>query len=156
MSRLWQKPADIGCEPDGRDPGAAGGICGGEDHVAVGGDQFADIHRWRGWTGVASANHGLYQPSTGPAPGTWEDGADDYKAVKQRLGTGFTRYEDAVAGAAWLFDGNTFWTLDDPPVMNANAAYVQKHKLGGIMFWELSGDTPDGELINAIAGGLSA
>lgn len=109
----------------------------------------------RGWTGVASENHGLYQPAAGAAPGTWEAGVDDYKVAKQRLGSGFTRYEDTQAGAAWLFDGTTFWTFDDPPVMTAKAEYVREHKLGGIMFWELSGDTPDGELIHAIAGGLS-
>jgi chitinase len=108
----------------------------------------------RGWTGVGSANHGLYQSATGPASGTWEAGDDDYKVVKQRLSSGFSRYEDPVAGAAWLFDGTTFWTFDDPPIMTAKARYaVQKH-LGGIMFWELSGDTPDGELVAAIANGM--
>jgi len=109
----------------------------------------------RGWAGVAPASNGLYQSSSGAAPGTWEAGVDDYKVVKQRLSEGFTRHEDAAAGAAWLFDGTTFWTFDDPPVMSAKAQYVREHKLGGIMFWELSGDTPDGELVNAVADGLS-
>jgi chitinase len=109
----------------------------------------------RGWTGVAPANDGLYQPAAGPAPGTWEAGVDDYKVVKQRLSSGFTRHEDTGAGAAWLFDGTTFWTFDDPPIMRAKAEYARHRKLGGIMFWELSGDTPDGELIGAIADGLS-
>jgi chitinase len=108
----------------------------------------------RGWTGVATANHGLYQTASGPAPGTWEAGVDDYKVAKGLLGSGFTRYEDGEAGAAWLFDGTTFWTYDDPSVMSAKARYVNDNKLGGIMFWELSGDTADGELIRAIAGGL--
>jgi GH18 family chitinase len=27
-------------------------------------------------------------------------------------------------------------------VMTAKAGYVRQNKLGGIMFWELSGDTP--------------
>jgi chitinase len=108
----------------------------------------------RGWTGVAPANHGLYQTASGPAPGTWEAGVDDYKVAKGLLGSGFTRYEDGEAGAAWLFDGTTFWTFDDPSVMSAKARYVNDNKLGGIMFWELSGDTADGELIRAIAGGL--
>jgi chitinase len=108
----------------------------------------------RGWTGVGAANHGLYQTASGAAPGTWEAGVDDYKVAKQRLSSGFTRYEDAAAGAAWLFDGTTFWTFDDPPVMTAKARYVAGKRLGGIMFWELSGDTPSGELIAAIANGL--
>ena len=108
-----------------------------------------------GWTGVNPANHGLYQTASGAAPGTWEAGSDDYKAVKALLGQGFTRYEDSEAVAAWVFDGTTFWTFDDPPVMTAKAEYVRQNNLGGIMFWELSGDTPAGELIHAIADGLS-
>ena len=108
----------------------------------------------RGWTGVAPANHGLYQPSSGPAPGVWEAGVDDYKVTKGLLASGFTRYEDAT-GSAWLFDGTAFWTFDDPAVMATKARYVTDNKLGGIMFWELSGDTANGELIHAIAAGLA-
>jgi chitinase len=108
----------------------------------------------RGWTGVGAANNGLYQPASGAAPGTWEAGADDYEVAKQLLAGGFVRYEDAAAGAAWLFDGTTFWTFDDPAVMAAKAQYATQHRLGGIMFWELSGDTPTGELIDALSDNL--
>ena len=108
----------------------------------------------RGWTGVSAANNGLYQPGSGAAPGTWEAGVEDYKVAKQFLGAGYTRYQDNQAGAAWLFNGSTFWTFDDPPVMAAKADYVRRNRLGGIMFWELSGDTPNGELVSAIANGL--
>jgi chitinase len=109
----------------------------------------------RGWTGVAPADHGLFQPASGPAPGTWEAGVEDYKVAKGFLRSGFSRYQDGDAGAAWLFDGTTFWTFDDPHVMRTKAHYVDKNDLGGIMFWELSGDTADGELIRAIAKGLA-
>ena len=81
-------------------------------------------------------------------------GNRDYKVAEAPLGQGFTRYRDGYAKAAWLFDGTTFWTFDDPAIMNEQARYVRKERLGGIMFWELSGDTPDGELIAAIADGL--
>ena len=109
----------------------------------------------RGWTGVGATNNGLYQSSTGPAPGVWEAGVNDYKVVKGLLGSGFTRYYDSLAGDAWLFDGTTFWTFDDPSVMQLKGQYVNSKSLGGIMFWELSGDTPDGELISAIASSLN-
>jgi chitinase len=109
----------------------------------------------RGWTGVSPANHGLYQSASGPAPGTWEAGVEDYKAVAGLTASGYTRYDDPAAGAAWLFNGSTFWTLDDPLVMAQKAEYVNDNHLGGIMFWELSGDTPDGALVRAIASGLS-
>jgi chitinase len=110
----------------------------------------------RGWTGVVPANNGLYQTSSGAAPGTWEAGVEDYKVAKQLVAKGFTRYQDTQAGAAWLFNAltSTFWTFDDPPVMAAKADYVRRNRLGGIMFWELSGDTPNGELVSAIANGL--
>jgi chitinase len=75
--------------------------------------------------------------------------------TKGLLGSGFTRYWDGKAFAAWLFDGTTFWTFDDPIVLKYKAHYVLKNDLGGIMFWELSGDTPDGELVEALAEGLS-
>jgi chitinase len=39
--------------------------------------------------------------------------------------------------------------------MKQKALFVRQKGLGGIMFWELSGDTPDGELIHAIADGLN-
>jgi chitinase len=108
----------------------------------------------RGWTGVTQANRGLYQPSSGPAPGVWEDGVNDYKVTEALRDSSFTRYWDGQAFAAWLFDGTTFWTFDDPTVMKHKARYVRKNDLGGIMFWELSGDTPNGELIEAIDAGL--
>jgi chitinase len=109
----------------------------------------------RGWTGVAATNRGLYQLASGPAPGVWESGVNDYEVTKGLLASGFTRYWDGKAFAAWLFDGTTFWTFDDPIVLKHKAHYVLDHDLGGIMFWELSGDTPDGELVKALAQGLS-
>jgi chitinase len=109
----------------------------------------------RGWTGVAGSEKGLYAPATGAAPGTWEPGVDDYKVAKTKLGSGFVRYWDGHARTAWLFDGTTFWTFDDPQAMKEKAKYVRKNGLGGLMFWELSGDTPDGELIGSIADGLA-
>jgi chitinase len=110
----------------------------------------------RGWAGVGSAGNGLYQPATGPAPGTWEPGADDYEVVKALLGAGYTRYDDFRAGASWLHNPETgiFWTFDDPRVLAAKALLARATGLGGIMFWELSGDTPDGELVSALARGL--
>ena len=110
----------------------------------------------RGWTGVGTAGNGLYQSATGPAPGTWEAGADDYKVVKALLGAGYTRYNDVRAGASWLYNPATgiFWTFDDPWVLTAKAVLARATGFGGIMFWELSGDTPDGELVRALARGL--
>ena len=108
----------------------------------------------RGWTGVPATGGGLYQTSAGPAPGVWEAGANDYEVVEALLGSGFTRHYDPLAGTAWLYGSDTFWTFDDPAVMHLKGQYVKARGLGGIMFWELSGDTPDGDLITAIASSL--
>jgi chitinase len=39
--------------------------------------------------------------------------------------------------------------------MALKARYVRQRGLGGAMFWELSGDTPDGQLVSALAAGLN-
>jgi chitinase len=109
----------------------------------------------RGWTGVTNANRGLYQSAAGPAPGTWEAGVEDYKVLKTLVGSnGFARYWDAKSQDAWLFNGATFWTFDDEQTIARKTLYVHARHLGGVMFWELSGDDADGTLIAAIANGL--
>ncbi|HET9222708.1 MAG TPA: glycoside hydrolase family 18 protein [Roseiflexaceae bacterium] len=110
-----------------------------------------------GWQGVPDINHGLYQTGTGSAPGTWEAGSDDYKALKAKLAAGgFTRYFNNKTKNAWIYDpaNQIFWTYDDPQSLKAKAGYVEDQRLGGVMFWELSGDTPDGELVTVLSKGL--
>ncbi|GIV98169.1 MAG: hypothetical protein KatS3mg057_2826 [Herpetosiphonaceae bacterium] len=69
----------------------------------------------RGWQGVPGTNNGLWQSSSGAAPGTYENGIEDYKVLKNK---GYTRYYNSEAQAAWLYSGGYFWTFDDPAVMN--------------------------------------
>ncbi|TCM46704.1 glycoside hydrolase family 18 protein [Kribbella sp. VKM Ac-2568] len=103
----------------------------------------------RGWTGVTNQNDGLFQPATGPAPATYEAGNEDYRRLKPKLAD-FTVHRDNKAGFAWLFDGTTFWTWDDPTEMKRKAQYISKRNLGGAMIWSLDGDTDTGELITAL------
>ncbi|GGM59728.1 chitinase [Longimycelium tulufanense] len=109
----------------------------------------------RGWTGVPNVNDGLFQPASGPAPGRWEDGYEDYKRLKNLVGRGYTVYRDTIAGHAWLFDGSTFWTFDDPTELTRKTSYIKSKGLGGAMIWSLDGDTANGELMSAIHNGLS-
>ncbi|MFE3251661.1 glycoside hydrolase family 18 protein [Streptomyces sp. NPDC059209] len=105
----------------------------------------------QGWTGVSGGGTGMGQPATGPAPGTWANGNEDYKALKKLADSGaYTVHRDVRNGHAWLFDGTTMWTYDDPQVLRTKSAYVRAKGLGGAMFWSLDGDTPDGELIRAV------
>ncbi len=109
----------------------------------------------RGWTGVTNQNNGLFQQSTGPAPGTYEPGYDEYRTLKTLVAGGkFKLYRDEKAGHAWLFDGTTFWTYDDPTELKRKGRYIRDRRLGGAMIWSLDGDTPQGELIKALDAGL--
>ncbi|MDA8454820.1 glycoside hydrolase family 18 protein [Acidovorax sp. GBBC 3334] len=105
----------------------------------------------RGWSGVGTAGNGLYQAATGLPAGTFEAGIEDFKTVRAK--PGFTRHWDAWARSAWLFDGSTFWTFDDEPVVREKARAVRLTGLRGLMFWELSGD--GGELVRAAGDELS-
>lgn len=109
----------------------------------------------QGWTGVTGGGNGLFQQATGPAAGTWGPGNEDYKVLKTLPAKGFTVHRDVRAGFAWLFDGTTFWTFDDPATVLQKALYIRLQGLGGAMVWELSGDDADGTLTKAIYLGLN-
>jgi chitinase len=106
----------------------------------------------RGWTGVPDVNHGLFQTSTGPAPATFEAGVDDFKVVAAK--SGFQLFRDRRDGVAWLFDGSTFWTFDDPTALREKMAYVTGHGLGGAMAWSLDSDDASASLVRAMDSGL--
>lgn len=110
----------------------------------------------QGWTGVTGGGDGLGQPATAPAPATWAAGYEDYKALKKLAESGtYTLHRDRRNGHAWLFDGTTLWTYDDPQVLRTKTSYIRERGLGGAMFWSLDGDTADGELMTAVDRGLS-
>ncbi|GAA3873351.1 hypothetical protein GCM10022243_43130 [Saccharothrix violaceirubra] len=109
----------------------------------------------RGWTGVPDRNNGLFQQSTGAAPGSYEAGYEDYRTLKTLVAGGkFKLYRDDKAGHAWLFDGTTFWTYDDPTELARKGRFIRDRKLGGAMIWSLDGDTSQGELIRGLSSGL--
>ena len=116
----------------------------------------------RGWTGVPSANNGLYQRSTGPAPFPPDDylqtpGVITYLTLTGL--TGFTRYFDHKRIAVWLYDPNsqTFWSYDDPVTVWLKTAYVRTRVeggLGGAFVWALKDDDANGTIVKTMAGGL--
>ena len=97
----------------------------------------------RGWMGVSQAAPG--GTASGPAPGTYEQGVDDYKVVKGRCPATAT-----VAGTAYGKCGDQWWSYDTPSTINGKNAYKKSEGLGGAFFWELSGDTANGTLISAM------
>ncbi|MFF2202859.1 glycoside hydrolase family 18 protein [Streptomyces sp. NPDC058145] len=98
----------------------------------------------RGWTGVTQAAPG--GTATGPAAGTYEQGIEDYKVLKTRCPATGT-----VGGTAYAKCGSDWWSYDTPATIGTKMAYKNQQGLGGTFFWELSGDTANGELIKAIS-----
>jgi chitinase len=109
-----------------------------------------------GWAGVPETNDGLYQTSTGPAPGTWEAGAYEYKDIAQNYLNKYQRLWSAEAYVPWLYDPESqiFITYDDPQSLEAKAGYASDSGLAGIMIWELS--QGDSSLLDAIHKGLAS
>jgi chitinase len=102
----------------------------------------------RGWTNVPNVNNGLYQNGS-PAAGSFEQGVEDYDVIKNRPGTVF---RDNTNGAVWKYDGSTFWSYDDPQLVQSKGQWVKTNGLGGLMIWSLDGD--DGSLVSAMQTGL--
>ncbi len=97
------------------------------------------------WNQVAQANHGLFQPGE---PSHVDLPYNYIVSIQSK----FTAYRDPKSMAPWLFDGTTFWTYDDEISIGAKLTYAKQQALGGVMIWELSGDTPDSKLLKTISG----
>ncbi|MCQ9182083.1 cellulose binding domain-containing protein [Streptomyces sp. IBSBF 2953] len=102
----------------------------------------------RGWTGVTQDAPG--GTATGPAAGTYEQGIEDYKVLKTSCPATGT-----VAGTAYAKCGSNWWSYDTPATIASKMTWARNQGLGGAFFWEFSGDTGNGELVNAISNGLS-
>ncbi len=107
----------------------------------------------KGWKEVAKDNNGLHQkPGAVSDEGTWEPGTFDYGDIVKNYLPNMTRYWDEAAQVPWLYDAKTglMITYDDPESLAAKANFVNENKLGGVMFWELSSDSKDAQLLNAL------
>jgi chitinase len=98
----------------------------------------------RGWDGVTQKQPG--GSATGPAPGTYEAGVEDYKVLKTTCPS-----NGLIAGTAYAKCGSQWWSYDTPATAASKAGYAKSRGLGGVFAWELSGDTANAELLKAIA-----
>ncbi len=105
----------------------------------------------RGWTGVSNSNGGLNQSAGSAASGTYEPGIEDYRVLKN---LGYSAYTSSEAGAAWIFNGSTFWSYDTPATIAAKMSYSKSRGLGGAFAWSLDGDDASGSLLSAMKSGL--
>jgi chitinase len=94
------------------------------------------------WTEVEAGNGGLFQK------GNSVNQDRSYNHIRS-ISSSFSAYREELSQAPWLFDGRTFWTFEDPVSIRFKASYAAHQHLGGLMIWELSGDTADAELLNA-------
>jgi chitinase len=94
-----------------------------------------------GWTGVNSANSGLFQAGKGI------HGDKPYRYIRT-LAAPCSVYRDRRSRSPWFYAGGTFWTYDDAVSVSYKVSYAARQHLGGIMIWELSEDTADAELLH--------
>jgi chitinase len=99
------------------------------------------------WGDVGPTGHGLFQPGA-PVPNAF---ANYGNIVSKMLNNGFTRYWDAAASVPYLYNEQTreFISYEDTMSLALKCAYVRHKRLGGVMFWEYTGD-PTGALLNTI------
>jgi chitinase len=101
----------------------------------------------RTFSGVDPKNNGLYQQ------GKFTEYMN-YKDLDKKLGaqSGYLQYWDKVAKAPYAYNlsTKTFATFDNLRSVYYKTKYAKDWKLGGIMFWELTGDKESGGLLNMI------
>jgi len=106
----------------------------------------------RGWKEVAAENDGLHQPYGSIPGGTYGEGVFEYEDISKFWVNYMTRQWDEAAQVPWLYSEGTgiMISYDDVESLQIKAAYVNEQGLGGVMFWELSADTPEHTLLSAL------
>ena len=129
-----------------------------------------------GWTGVPNINHGLYQNSTGPSPVPLANGTGlcppsepagcdvlltpglaTYSTLVNLAGNGYIQNFDPVRIAEQLYNpaSGTFYTYDDRWTATQKMTYINTNGLGGAYVWALKDDDANGDMVKAMARGLS-
>jgi chitinase len=99
------------------------------------------------WGDVPPTDHGLFQPGVA-VPNAF---ANYGNIVTSMLNQGFTRYWDAAASVPYLYgeQKREFVSYEDTESLALKCAYIRRKGLGGVMFWDYTGD-PSGALLNTI------
>jgi chitinase len=101
----------------------------------------------RTWKNVENINNGLYQAGEHIPGADFKNFATTYTEAN-----GWKYFYDEKAQAPYWYNATTktFATSDDIKSIKAKTEYVKAKKLGGIMFWELTLDSPKNGMVNAI------
>lgn len=94
-----------------------------------------------GWRQVPEDANGLFQEGQGIR------GDRPYRYIQTLTATS-TVYRDKISQAPWLFDGDVFWTYEDPVSVAYKASYARENGLAGVMIWQL-GDDDSGALLRS-------
>jgi chitinase len=107
----------------------------------------------RVWENVDDKNNGLYQPGTFKETVSFKD-FEAYFAESE----GFEIHYDPQAEAYHRYSPKRklFATFDNPESVRSKTQYAMQKGLGGIMFWQLSGDKYNGGLLDAISDAVEA
>lgn len=100
----------------------------------------------RGWQGVEDGGQGRGQPAEGPVENDYDGPTRAFSDLEELDGR---RYLDEDAGAYWIYDGDEWWTYDNPDVIQLKGEYVLDEGLGGLMVWNLDMDA-EGDLIRTM------
>lgn len=104
--------------------------------------------RW--WKGTNEENNGLYQDSNG------ERGGYSFKEIEEHYTNknGFEALWDDAAKAPYLWNASEkqFVTYENAKSLKFKIDYIKEKKMGGIMFWQLFGDS--GTLLTTISDNL--
>ncbi|WP_017612841.1 glycoside hydrolase family 18 protein [Nocardiopsis salina] len=104
------------------------------EHLVLGLPAFG-----RGWQGVGG-DGGPGQPAE-PAEDAYDGPTAAFADLEEMGGR---RHLDEDAGAFWVFDGDEWWTYDNPEVVSLKGEYVRDEGLGGLMVWNLDMDAEGG------------
>lgn len=97
----------------------------------------------RVWKVESAENTGLYQKGKDPQEYYKPGGFNYFDQLIPKKNNPYKKFWDVTAVTPYVFNKETmeFWTLDDEQSIALKAQYADAYNLGGIMFWEITGDT---------------
>ena len=100
-------------------------------------------------TAMSGAGNGNSPPNAESPSTAVQDAANAAERAPTKKVTTYAIYRDPHSQAPWLYDGDTFWTFDDPTSIRFKVRFALDQHLGGVMAWELGEDTARAALLHA-------
>ncbi|MGW6458266.1 glycosyl hydrolase family 18 protein, partial [Streptomyces sp. NPDC055078] len=110
----------------------------------------------RGWKEVAAGptgTNGEWQAANGAATGQFpeEAGIRGYHNMLTSVPNMTIHHdEQSISTYGYTGPGGQWWSFDDPWSIGKKTDWIKSKGLLGAMVWEMSGDTPNGTLMNAL------